>query len=339
MAHRAHTVGFARALLLLAAQSRASAPSLPLFDRSHPDAAPAPHSNREFGLAAAATPSTASCAAHSASGACEGAGCYWSAYERGCFVKYVPGSEGTFAQNYQDWWVHRVAEANGWGQGSVFLDLGAHSGLWCSNTKLLEQLGWRGVCVEPFPENGPTKGSFEDRSCALVDRALVDREDGRVVTMHGHDAQSMQLKLSELTGGGGGGGGGMEAKTISISSLLACRQGQCPGDWAKAGLADGIPSFVHFVSLDVEGLELLILESFPFDTVRVGVWVIEHNGEEEKRAGIVALLDKHGYRRFDVENAGVDDFFADPQYMNAKEGGEPLTKKPWRVHPHGTFGC
>lgn len=83
---------------------------------------------------------------------CEATGCYWSADSRKCYVRYVPGSEGTYAQNFQDWWVRQLAEANGWGKDGTFLDLGAHSGLWCSNTKLLEEkLGWRGVCVEPFP--------------------------------------------------------------------------------------------------------------------------------------------------------------------------------------------
>ena len=76
-----------------------------------------------------------------------------------------------------------------------------------------------------------------------------------------------------------------------------------------------------------------------------------------------------GYRRYDVENAGVDDYFVDPKYwLSAKTdtrshapaspraadtflslahlalsdgiaSGDKLKKKPWRVHPHGTFGC
>eukprot|EP01046_Picozoa_sp_COSAG06_P021088 COSAG06_NODE_1569_length_9072_cov_3.562242_1_plen_172_part_00 len=122
----------------------------PLFDRSHPDAAPTPHSNKVF--SAEQHTSIATCSTHHERESCEGAACYWSVDSRKCYVKYVPGSEGTYAQNYQDWWVHKLAKANGWGKDGTFLDLGAHSGLWCSNTKLLEEtLSWRGVCVEPFP--------------------------------------------------------------------------------------------------------------------------------------------------------------------------------------------
>ena len=36
--------------------------------------------------------------------------------------------------------VRKVAEANSWGAGGTFLDLGAHFGMWCSNSKLLEEV-------------------------------------------------------------------------------------------------------------------------------------------------------------------------------------------------------
>ena len=52
------------------------------------------------------------------------------------------------------------------------------------------------ACVQ---ENGPTKGSFLDRSCALVPRALTGEHNGQVVRMHTPtDAQSMQLKLNQV---------------------------------------------------------------------------------------------------------------------------------------------
>lgn len=57
---------------------------------------------------------------------CETAGCYYSVQQQSCFAQYVPGSEGTYAQNYQDWWVLQLAAATGWataGNEGVFLDL------------------------------------------------------------------------------------------------------------------------------------------------------------------------------------------------------------------------
>ena len=152
-------------------------------------------------------------------------------------------------------------------------------------------------------ENGPTKGSFLDRSCALIPRALTGTHNGQVVKMHTPtDAQSMQLKLEQLrpsTGVGRGGAteGGMEATTIAITTLLQCPhvrsttkqdvkllENQATDNrepdfdlcvskaWSRANLQEGLPSFINFVSMDVEGLELEILTYWPFKSVRVGAW-------------------------------------------------------------------
>jgi hypothetical protein len=59
------------------------------------------------------------------------------------------GSDLTYSQNFQDTWVVRLAAANGWvGKPGYFLDLGAFNGVYCSNSKLLEDiLGWDGASV------------------------------------------------------------------------------------------------------------------------------------------------------------------------------------------------
>ena len=43
------------------------------------------------------------------------------------------------------------------------------------------------------------------------------------------------------------------------------------------------------MDLDVEGLEFDVLKGWPFETHKVGAWVIEHNNEEEKRAAVPRL--------------------------------------------------
>ena len=58
----------------------------------------------------------------------------------------------------------------------------------------------------------------------------------------------------------------------------------------------GAPSFIHFISMDIEGAELEALRAFPFDRYRVGAWAIEHNREEPKRTLIQELLASHGYQ-------------------------------------------
>ncbi len=70
----------------------------------------------------------------------------------------------------------------------------------------------------------------------------------------------------------------------------------------------GSPSFIHFISLDIEGAELEALRAFPFDRYEVGAWAIAHNREEPKRSQIRDLLASHGYRS--AHDYKQDDFYA-----------------------------
>ena len=56
------------------------------------------------------------------------------------------------------------------------------------------------------------------------------------------------------------------------------------------------PSFIHFMSLDIEGAELEALKGVPFDRYRFGAMAIEHNDEEPKRTDLVKFLGEQGYR-------------------------------------------
>lgn len=57
------------------------------------------------------------------------------------------------------------------------------------------------------------------------------------------------------------------------------------------------PSFIHFLSLDIEGAELEALRGLPFDRYRFGAMAIEHNEEEPKRSDILKFPAERGYRR------------------------------------------
>ena len=67
------------------------------------------------------------------------------------------------------------------------------------------------------------------------------------------------------------------------------------------------PSFIHFLSLDIEGAELEALKGVPFDRYRFGAMAIEHNDEEPKRTDILNFLEERGYRR--SHSYQQDDFY------------------------------
>lgn len=200
------------------------------------------------------------------------------------------GRQQYFGEIGQDKWVlERVfpGVTNGY-----FVDIGSGHGTIGSNSRALEERGWSGVCVDPFPIH------MEGRTCEMF-KEVVFSKPGLLMTFH--------------TAGGLGGVGetlGKWNKTAASAPTVDIRTVTVADILARAGA----PQFIHYVSLDVEGAELEALRGFPFDRYHVGAWTIEHNREEPKRSQIVALLAAHGYGR--VHDWRQDDFFVpvDPPY-------------------------
>jgi len=167
-----------------------------------------------------------------------------------------------------------------------FLDVGSGHGTIGSNTKALEERGWTGICVDPFPTH------MEGRTCQMVTE-VVSHVSGQTVKFHTHSGlggiadtlgrwkeEASKSPVVELT-------------TVTLAEIL---------ERAKA------PAFIHFLSLDIEGAELDALRGVPLDQYRFGAMAIEHNEEEPKRTDILKFLESHGYRR--THSFRQDDFYA-----------------------------
>ena len=129
----------------------------------------------------------------------------------------------------------------------VFLDVGSGHGTIGSNTKALEELGWTGICVDPFPTH------MEGRTC-VVEKAVVSSVAGQVVKFHTHaglggiaDTLGKWKEEAEKSPA-------VELTTVTLGELL---------ERAKA------PSFIHFLSLDIEGAELEALKGVPVRQVSI----------------------------------------------------------------------
>lgn len=167
-----------------------------------------------------------------------------------------------------------------------FLDVGSGHGTIGSNTKALEELGWTGICVDPFPVH------MEGRTCRM-EKAVVSSTAGQVVKFHTHSglggiADTLGKWKTEAEKSPA-----VELTTVTLGQLL---------DGA------GAPAFIHFLSLDIEGAELEALKGVPFDKYRFGAMAIEHNDEEPKRSDLVKFLGERGYTR--VHTFKQDDFYA-----------------------------
>jgi len=175
-----------------------------------------------------------------------------------------------------------------------FVEVGAYNGIESSNTYILEQLGWTGVCVECNPKyfNELIKcRKSKNYDCAVYtqDGKVMDFYDsggyaGLVVTnKHDHIKNDPVIKVV----------------TKTLSSIL---------DDA------GAPPFIEYLSLDTEGSEYDILSAHDFNKYKFGYICVEHNRLEPARTNIRTLLESKGYRHF-RENGNEQWGVIDDEYV------------------------
>jgi len=198
-------------------------------------------------------------------------------------VRQLLGREHFYSQIGQDVWALETAFP-GVTHG-FFLDVGSGDGVVASNTKALEDHGWTGICVDPFPTHmqGRTCQMFKEVVYSVAGRHMTFHQAGTLGgltdTLGEWKEQAEKAPAVEFT-------------TVTLGDILAR---------AKA------PPRIDFMSLDIEGAELEALRGFPFDRYQIGALDVEHNFEEPKRTEIEALMRRHGYLR--VHSWQQDDFY------------------------------
>jgi FkbM family methyltransferase len=180
-------------------------------------------------------------------------------------------------------------------RGGVFVDVGGYDGVTGSNTLFFEESrGWTGVLVEPVP--------------AMLDRARRRRRCpclGVAVATSEGEAEFIEVTegYTQMSGLAG---------TYDPALLEQVRADprhreavrRVPTRTLSAILTEeGVPD-PDFLSLDIEGGEIAVLEAFPFERHRVAVWSIENNTADPR---IAAIMRAHGYDL--VEFCGPDDIY------------------------------
>jgi len=189
----------------------------------------------------------------------------------------------SYGQFQQDLW---VALAIGHGKkNGYFVDVGSGDGMLGSNTYLLERMGWKGVCIDPFPTN------MQMRTCQMF-QLPVYSEGGKKVKFRQAGAlggiEDTLGKYKERASTHKE----VEFVTATLDEVLKK---------AKA------PKWIDYMNLDVEGAEYEVLRGFSLDKYNVGSLTIEHNYETEKRESIRKLMESKGYVR--VRSWEVDDWY------------------------------
>jgi FkbM family methyltransferase len=185
------------------------------------------------------------------------------------------------SQILQDLWVsYELGEK----REGFFVEFGATNGIVNSNTWLLEKkYGWRGILAEPNPFWHPALA--QNRS-ATIDYRCLSSTSARKVRFLTTDAVDPELSgVAEFAGGDHfvgvrSEGVEIEVETISLNQLLSDHDA---------------PLTIDYMSIDTEGSEYDILQSFDFSRHIIELISVEQNRETE--AAIEALLARQGYQR------------------------------------------
>ena len=178
----------------------------------------------------------------------------------------------------------------------IFIDIGANDGITFSNTKLLEEFEWTGICIEPI------KKTFDklvkNRNC-ICHNIAIDNFNGtkKFLELNGYsemlsgiidnfDPKHLERINREIVQHGGN-KIEIEINVKKFSDVI--------------DLID-----IDYISIDVEGSELNILKSIDFNKHKIKIFGIENN-YPETFSEIENFLKLYNYTI--LSNIGHDVFF------------------------------
>ena len=184
----------------------------------------------------------------------------------------------------------------------VFIEFGATDGVDLSNTYLLEdKYGWSGILAEPaliWHEKLRT-----NRKC-VVDFHAISSSSGELLDFF--EAEDARFSVF--------GNIGSAQKSIKYTKSYSVR--------TKTLLdlieENNLPNVIDYISIDTEGSEFDILNSFNFDKYAFRVLTVEHLNTTEQDK-IFKLLTSKGYARILSNISSFDDWFINPHLTNFRE--------------------
>ena len=190
----------------------------------------------------------------------------------------------------------KIIEILGGRRDGFFIECGAADGQRNSNTLYLELFyNWTGLLIEANPKYF-TELLEKNRNAYLVNACLSPSKH----------PQKVEFKIAGMFGGIYDYLGSTILKTKNLSRRI---RAQCLPLYSLL-TAIGV-NHADYFSLDIEGAEIDVIESFPFDHVTVDTMSIENKvqgsttGTEKKKNVLEKLMKKRGFQMKDVVGSDV----------------------------------
>ena len=180
------------------------------------------------------------------------------------------------------------------------VEVGAYDGRTGSASYLFEKRGWHCLLVEPIP--ALVEEIRKHRACTVVNCAVSDKEGTASFFVAEHVEEMSTLDLTpdrlEWIEQVGGAVKEITVRTATLDSLLA-----------EAAFPE-----IQFITIDVEGHEMAVLEGFTLEAHKPRVVIIEDNSASDDpraRGGdprVGRHMAEHGYVHF--RRTGVNEWYA-----------------------------
>ena len=172
-------------------------------------------------------------------------------------------------------------------RGLVYVESGVNDGDEGSNTARLDtEFDWKGFCIDPRQNN------MEGRTCTQLHVALGS--ENKEVEFLVNDA------LSGVKGIVDNHGKNVHHAQMQGKESIKVKMRRTDELFKEAN----VPRVIDYMSLDVEGSEVEVLKSFPFDKHCVSFATIETNRDSGASTAIRGIMESHGYEF--VKEEGVD---------------------------------
>ena len=177
----------------------------------------------------------------------------------------------------------------------TFVEIGGYDGITGSNCLFFELLrGWNGLMIEPSPAFFQLASQFRRCTCLDLAVAAVEGQAEFLNVREGYRQMSGLVQTYEPTLREQ-----VEADPRYSGEVIEVRTRTLDAILTDAGLHK-----IDYISLDVEGAELAVLQGFPFEKYQITAWTVENNTRDRRIPELMAIK---GYKR--IEALGQDDVF------------------------------
>ncbi len=217
------------------------------------------------------------------------------------FVPVHKNDRKLYSQDNQDYIVHENFFKDK--KDGFFCDIGGNHPLKINNTLFFEELGWGGIAFEPLPHM--SRLWAQHRKAKLFSFALSDSE-GAVTFTVVKDATGWEDMLSFVN----------ETREINVN--YETEEIQVQTKIFKDVMDRENITHIDYLSLDVEGHELNVLNGIDFDAVRINVLTVENNSPGNVVYGddnIRDLMFKNGFVLWG-RSVGLDDIYVHKDFLS-----------------------